>query len=402
MLAKMAEEELPEEKPRRRGIGALITHLIFDIIVGAIVRVVSHIFIAIGNIAIRLAALIVNIIQPIARFFTHFVTSLHERIGSRFPTDVRGKLEQNITYAGIPRNPEETLGTTLMYSLILPILTSSIAIVMGASLIIVAITAIISFIIVWATMYILITLLIERRTESIENVLPDVLSMISQNMVAGMTPYNALWTAARPEFGPLAVEIQRVARDTLAGISLEDALSVMTDRIKSRKLERATKLMIQGMKSGGELPTVLQEIAMDIRTEQNLMKRMRAETAAQAMFIVFAILVGAPLLFSASIQFITIFSKIYSRIDTDALSSQAQSGLMTIQGLSITPDFYFMYAILTLVISAFFASLLVGLIRTGKISAGMSTVPILIALAVGIFIGLNYGLSSFFEGMIAV
>jgi len=289
-----------------------------------------------------------------------------------------------------------------MYSMILPILTATVAITMGASLFIIIATIVVSFFIVWATMYVLLTLLIERRTESIENVLPDVLSMISQNMIAGMTPYNALWTAARPEFGPLALEIQKVARDTLAGVSLEEALMDMAFRVKSTKLDRAVKLMIQGMKSGGELPTVLQEIATDIRTEQNLMKRMRAETAAQAMFIVFAILIGAPLLFASSIQFITIFSKIYSRIDTNVLSQQAQSGLMSMSGLSITPEFYFMYAVLTLGVSAFFASLLVGLIRTGKISSGLSSMPILIALAVGIFVGLNYGLGSFFGGMIAI
>ena len=395
-------EEPPKEKPRPKGPGGIVTHLIFDIIIGNLIKVISHIFIAIGNIAIRVVTLIVAMMRPIARFFTNFVTSLHERLGSYFPTDIRGKLEQNIIYAGVPRNPEETLGTTLMYSMILPVLTAAVAITLGASLLIILATIVASFFIVWMTMYVLLTLLIERRTESIENVLPDVLSMISQNMVAGMTPYNALWTAARPEFGPLALEIQKVARDTLAGVSLEEALLDMIFRVKSTKLDRAVKLMIQGMKSGGELPTVLQEIAMDIRTEQNLMNRMRAETAAQAMFIIFAILVGAPLLFSSSIQFITIFSKIYGRIDTNVLSQQAQSGLMSMSGLSITPEFYFMYAVLTLTISAFFASLLVGLIRTGKISAGLSSVPIIIALAVGIFVGLNYGLGSFFQGMIAI
>ena len=392
----------PPEKPRPEGSKALIAHLIFDVIIGGIIKTVSHIFIAIGNIAIRVVTFLVGMIRPIARFFTNFVTSLHERLGSYFPTDIRGKLEQNIIYAGVPRNPEETLGTTLMYSMILPVLTAAVAITLGASLLIILATIVASFFIVWMTMYVLLTLLIERRTESIENVLPDVLSMISQNMVAGMTPYNALWTAARPEFGPLALEIQKVARDTLAGVSLEEALLDMIFRVKSTKLDRAVKLMIQGMKSGGELPTVLQEIATDIRTEQNLMNRMRAETAAQAMFIVFAILVGAPLLFASSIQFITIFSKIYSRIDTNVLSQQAQSGLMSMQGLSITPDFYSMYAILTLGISAFFAALLVGLIRTGKISSGLSSIPILVALAVGIFYALNYGLGSFFGGMIAI
>ena len=89
------------------------------------IKVISHLFIAIGNIAIRIVAFMVGMLEPIAKFFTRFVTSLHERLGSYFPTDVRGELEQNIVYAGVPRNPEETLGTTLMYSLISPVLTAT-------------------------------------------------------------------------------------------------------------------------------------------------------------------------------------------------------------------------------------------------------------------------------------
>jgi len=141
------------------------------------------------------------------------------------------------------------------------------------------------FIVTWGLFYVVFLVLIDRRTASIEKVLPDVLTMISQNMIAGMTVYNALWVAARPEFGPLAVEIQTVARETLGGESFEKSLRNMSERIKSYKLSRSIKLMIQGMRSGGELPTVLQEIASDIRTEQNLFKRMSAQTTSQAMFI---------------------------------------------------------------------------------------------------------------------
>jgi len=72
--------------------------------------------------------------------------------------------------------------------------------------------------------------------------------------------------------------------NTWRGI-LRKSLRNMSERIKSYKLSRSIKLMIQGMRSGGELPTVLQEIASDIRTEQNLFKRMSAQTTSQAMFI---------------------------------------------------------------------------------------------------------------------
>jgi len=334
--------------------------------------------------------------------FVKLAQVLHKKLGAFFPFSIRDWLKQEFTYAGLVRSPEEILGATLIYAILLPIVISLILSVMGVEARAIILGGGLAFLVVWIILAIVVILLVERRTTSIEEILPDLLSMVAQNMVAGMTPYNSLWVAARPEFGPLAEEIQEVAKDTLAGAPLGSALTDMTKRVKSNKLDRSVRLMIQGMESGGDLPTVLQEIANDMRNEQNLIKRMRAETTAQAMFIAFAILIGSPLLFGASLQFITIFSEIFSRVEAGGLTNYAQSGMMTLHPLTISPEFFYWYAIYVLIISAGFASLLIGLIRSGKLSSGMTMIPILISLAVLIFVGLNYGLSSFFGSMIAI
>ena len=220
-----------------------------------------------------------------------------------------------------------------------------------------------------------------------------------KNMVAGMTTYNALWVAARPEFGPLAVEIQAVARETLSGESFEDALAAMSNRIKSYKLARAVKLMVQGMRSGGELPTVLQEISNDIRTEQNLFKRMSADTTSQSMFILFALLIGAPLLLAASLQFVTMFNTIFSHVDPG--DSGASTAQIPIQKLPITQEFFWVYAVVLLALSGLCGALLIGMMRTGKLSTGVPLILLLVPLPVLIFIGLTMLLASFFSGLMA-
>ncbi len=383
-------------------IKRVVSSIVLDLILGTITRVISYTLIYIGNAAIAVFVIIINVTRPIVIIFSRFVTSLHHRLGSYFPSGIRRDLEQSVVHAGIKRNPEEILGIVLMYSIILPIVVFTFAIISGASATMALFTIIFPFVLAWVVLYMILLLLIDRRTASIEEILPDVLAMVSQNMIAGMTPYNALWVAARSEFGPLAIEIQAVARDTLAGASLEDSLIAMTQRIRSDKLTRSVKLLIQGMKSGGELPTVLQEIANDMRTEQNLMKRMRAETTAQAMFILFALLVGAPLLFAASLQFIIIFSTIFSKVDVSILSQQSKGGMIVLQPLLITPNFFMTYAIIVLCVSAVFGSFLIGLIRTGKITAGITLIPILTAMSVAIFLAMNYVLNSFFGGMISI
>ena len=384
-----------------RRVSRIISNLV-GMIVDTLVSIISSVVLAIADLVMTILNFIILIVKRLTSRFVRFAKSLHTRLGSYFPRASKSRMSRMIIYTGLTRNPEEILGVVLIYSIMLPVMTTLVAIALNLSLFMIILAAIIPFSLVWILLYLFFFLLIDRRTSSVEKVLPDVLTMISQNMIAGMTTYNALWVAARPEFGPLAVEIQTVARETLSGESFENALIGMSDRIKSYKLSRSVKLMVQGMRSGGELPTVLQEIANDIRTEQNLFRRMRSETTSQTMFILFALLIGAPLLFAASLQFVTIFSTIFSEtgISTGPSALTQDTGIISIQELPISPDFFWKYAVITLGISGLFGALLIGLIRTGKLSAGVPLIIILIPLAIIIFVVLEKLLGSFFVGMI--
>lgn len=383
----------------RRG-SRIISNLV-GMIVDTFVGIISYIVLAIADLVMSILNFIVLIAKRLTSRFVRFAKSLHDRLGYYFPRNIKSVMGKMIIYTGLTRNPEEILGIGLIYSIMLSVMTTLVAIALDLSLFMIILAAIIPFSLVWILLYLFFFLLMDRRTSSVEKVLPDVLTMISQNMIAGMTTYNALWVAARPEFGPLAVEIQTVARETLGGESFENALVSMSDRIKSYKLARSVKLMVQGMRSGGELPTVLQEIANDMRAEQNLFRRMRSETTSQSMFILFALLVGAPLLFAASLQFVTIFSTIFGEtgISTGPSGLTQQTGIPPIQELPIKPDFFWKFAVITLGISGLFGALLIGLIRTGKLSAGIPIMIILIPLPIIIFVVLKNLLSSFFGGI---
>ncbi|OYT41264.1 MAG: hypothetical protein B6U86_02655 [Candidatus Altiarchaeales archaeon ex4484_43] len=352
----------------------------FYTIMNTILKIISYILTRAGDLLTSLFHIMVNslkiVLKPFLGFFGKFVKSVHHRLGSLFPFHIRDKLEEIFLYSGLTRNPEETLGMTLMYSVLVPITVGLITFALTGEKILSIGTGIASFILVWIIMYMLLNLLVDRRTENVERVLPDLLSMIAQNMSAGMTPYNALWVAARPEFGPLALEMQAVARDTLTGTPLDTALISMSKRIKSEKLQRTVKLMVQGMRSGGELPTVLQEISKDIRTERNLVKRMESETNGQVMFILFSLI-----------------------IDLGKLPQEAQMGMVRIQPLSITEGDFVLYSLIVLSVSSFLGSLLIGLMRSGKMTSGIPIIPIAMGLSIGIFLALRYILSSFFGGI---
>ncbi len=374
--------------------------------------VISYIILAIASVVMKLVDFTLEILRRFNLRFVRFSKAAQSRLGSYFSKTSKNRISMMVVYAGISRNPEEILGIALMYSIMLSAAFTFLAFATGPesyfglpSKVILLLAMICPFAMIWILLYLIFIVLTERRTTSVEKVLPDVLTMISQNMIAGMTVYNSLWIAARPEFGPLAFEIQTVARETLGGEAFEKSLLNMSERINSYKLSRSVKLMIQGMRSGGELPTVLQEIANDIRAEQNLFKRMSAQTTSQAMFIIFALLIGAPLLFASSLQFVTIFNKIYEKVGYDssgASSMPVQSGMITLQKLPITTNFFFQYAVIVLFVLGLFGALLIGLIKSGKLSSGVPLMPLLVLLSILIFLGMNTLLGSFFKGMMTM
>jgi hypothetical protein len=118
------------------------------------------------------------------------------------------------------------------------------------------------------------------------------------------------------------------------------------------------------------------------------------------MFILFSLVFGAPLLFAASSQFISIFSKVFSMIDVEALSQAAQGSSMTrLQPLAITEETFVMYAIVALAICSFFGSLIIGLMRSGKMTRGIAMIPVIMLMSIGLFLLMRFALSSFFAGM---
>lgn len=354
------------------------------------------------NTIVLLVLRSITTIMNVLRIFVQFLPRVtagyvsHER---------RKRLNQMLLYAGVKVQADEVISLTLVYSILLALITSlaSIALRLGVSSIM--LVTLVTFATVWAIMFMVINLLIYRRTESIENMLPDVLDMIAQNMITGMTAYNSLLFAARPEFGPLAHEMETAAKSTLTGTRLEDGLSGITERVDSDKLERSINLIIQGMRSGGELPSVLQGVARDMRAERNLKKQMGAETAGYAMFILFSIVIGAPLLLAISLQFITVFTTLFEETGMNELADKqaafaATGNMMKISKLAITPSFFLKYAVGSLMVIAFFGSFIIGLIRTGKPISGIQNIPVLVIITISLFFLFNYILRGIFSNLI--
>jgi len=249
-----------------------------------------------------------------------------------------------------------------------------------------------------AAFYLLLVMTADSRARKIEQILPDALQIISANIRAGMTIENAIWSAARPEFGPLQDEIKRVSADTFGGTQIQDTLLCMTRRVRSVILERAVKLIVEGISQGGEMARVLDEVAEDIRSQYSLHKEIATSTLMYTIFIVFAAVFAAPLLFSVSSYYAEMNENVLRNRIADTgggLSGAAaqRAGVSGLPGMSgmgasssgISAQDVYWFSVSCILVTTFFAGLILGIIRFGKATRGLKYAPGFMLAALGVF-----------------
>ncbi|MEM4348039.1 MAG: type II secretion system F family protein [Candidatus Anstonellaceae archaeon] len=235
--------------------------------------------------------------------------------------------------------------------------------------------------------YVFLLLRAESRKKQVENVLPEFLSLAASNVRAGMTVDQALWYAAKPEFGILSEEVSIVAKKTFGGVPFNQSIDYLADRFRSKSIKRAVALIKQGIASGGEMAQILERTADDARQMQVIQKEIAASLLMYVIFIVFAGALGAPFLFAISGKLISILESVFATIPSvTSTSYQASySSFLAITPSTISSSDFFVFAILSCTITAIFSSLIIGVIATGNKKDGIAYIPFLLIASLVIF-----------------
>ena len=249
----------------------------------------------------------------------------------------------------------------------------------------------------WLLFYLIIDLKIFKRRIGIEDVLADFLQLTSANIRAGMPIDRALWYAVRPQFGVLATEIEMVAKETMSGEGLEEALKRFSEKYDSLMLRRSINLLIEGIAAGGEIGDLLTKISIDIQESKIMKKELSANVTTYVIFISFATIVAAPLLFALSSQLLVIVSNLMLNLDVPSGITTFSINLSEV-GMSIK-DFR-IFAITCLVITSYFSSVIIATIRKGEIKAGVKYIPIFIVSTIALFLIFSVVISKLFGSII--
>lgn len=324
--------------------------------------------------------------------------SFYYHIVRIFPRKFRKSFQQAIRYSSIKLDSDDFLGFIVMFGLVAGLFLGLLMESFGILSLLFGFT--LSFALVEMFFYLMITFSIDAKTKEVEDILPDALQLMSSNVRAGLTTDKALLLAARPEFGSFGEEIRRVGRETMTGRDLASALMDTTNRIKSDHLSRTMDLIVNSIRSGGELADLLDQTSMDLRDQQMIQKEISAGVLMYVIFIFIAIALGAPALFAISSFLVEILSKNIEMISSQMPPEAASSSVISLTGVSVDPGFVDFFSTVSIVISCVFGSVIMGLIRSGKGKDGVKYLPMLLVVSLPLFYAIKYILSSLLGGMI--
>ncbi|MCL6517841.1 type II secretion system F family protein [Alicyclobacillus sp.] len=118
-----------------------------------------------------------------------------------------------------------------------------------------------------------------RRRDPLDETLCDLLMTLSGALRAGHSFAQALHLAARDLSGPVAQELRRMEAEMALGISLEEALRAVGERIGSEDFDLVVTAVLIQRQVGGNLAEVLDRIAETVRDRIRLRREVRALTS---------------------------------------------------------------------------------------------------------------------------
>jgi tight adherence protein B len=208
--------------------------------------------------------------------------SLTQRIGTAFARSrTNAALRRELIRAGVSLPAQQFIslrvGATLIGGLIALSVAGQLSPALQPLLVLAGLAA------GWMLPIAVLRSLQRRRLAAFERHLPDAIDIMAGSLEAGSSLPMALELVGREIPAPVSTEFSRALREVSLGMSLDDALLNMLDRVRSEDLDMlATAVAIQ-FRVGGNLADVLKVIAHTIRERVRIRGDIRTLTAQQSI-----------------------------------------------------------------------------------------------------------------------
>jgi len=290
------------------------------------------------------------------------LSPLSRTVESIIPDRYLVSLQENLVRAGMYVKASELLTLVILGGIILGVIVFFLFSLIGITPIL---GGIIGFILPGAGIFIWLFFMMERRVDSIEQSTPDFLRQISSLLRAGVGIETAMEDISKHGRGPLIDELKRAVIEIKIGSTFEDALLSMSERLKSKNLDRTFKMILEGRRVGGSLSDVIETVAEDLRAVLALKRERKANVMMSVMFLIIAAIVAAPFALGMIMSYSTFIGKLGNPNPLFDAAVTAASGYIIIHSI--------------------IAGLLIGIVMYGSARKGIKYAILLAPAAFGIF-----------------
>ncbi len=123
----------------------------------------------------------------------------------------------------------------------------------------------------------------KKRMDRMTAQLVDMLGMVSNSLKSGYGLMQSIEFAARQMQPPLAVELRHMLRDANLGMSAEEALKGLGERVASSDLDMVLTAINIQRSVGGNLAEILEKVAFTMRERERIRGEISTLTAQQKM-----------------------------------------------------------------------------------------------------------------------
>jgi len=130
-----------------------------------------------------------------------------------------------------------------------------------------------------------------RWQNKIEKATPEFLRDISTSFRTGMPLYAALEHAAQRDYGPLTTELKLMVSQMSWGMNFNDALMEFSKRIDLSLIKKATVLILEAGRHGGDLSEIFDSTAKYVDNVNAWTNKRRMQTLPYVAIFYFSVLI---------------------------------------------------------------------------------------------------------------
>ncbi len=210
-----------------------------------------------------------------------------------------------------------------------------------------------------------------RRKDSIDNNLPNLLRDIAEAGRTGMTLTRAIEVNAERDYGPLTEELRKTIAQLTWKVPLETALQSFSDRCGTALASRTALLVLEASKAGGDIQESIDSVNRHIEELQGIERKRKTQMRPYIALIYISFFVFLVTVFIILTQFFATVSSI--------------GGLGFLGAKPVPVETYSQIFLYMATVEAIFGGLAGGKMSSGSIKHGFKHVLVLSVISFIVF-----------------